>query len=79
MAARELSDRLAVSASDIEAVRVERTELSPDQLFSEAQRKEGMSLPAPVFGYEVVLRSDGKEYRLGERTRAIDSCARRRI
>ena len=63
MATEELSRRLAVSASTIEVIRAERAELSPDQLSSQAEGKEGVSLPAQVLGYEVVLRSGDVQYR----------------
>ena len=63
MAKKELSKRLSVAASSIEVIRSERTELSHDQLFSEAQQKAGLSLPAEVLGYEVVLRSEGVQHR----------------
>ena len=63
MASQELSRRLSVSASNIEVIRAERAELSPDQLSSQAEGKEGVSLPAQVLGYEVVLRSGDVQYR----------------
>ena len=63
MATRELSKSLGVSASKVKVVRAERTEISPARLPPEPQQSVKLDLPAEVFGYEIVLRADGKEYR----------------
>ena len=61
MAVQYLANCLSVSASDIKVVRAERAELSLDRLFMEEAQRKGLSLPAQVFGYEVVLRSSSMD------------------